>query len=454
MSQQVPLKDIIQEFCTKNAQDLIYIEEYGSFFFWRDGWYEELSKKAFEKMLYSFTDEYFPKQAISKAFFENTFKLSTIICPRQIENGEEFGGYISFNDKVLDTKTFEVLEKNRELICMHYINKSLEELSEGYSCPMFMKFLETSLVDSDTKKIPDKELISLVQEMMGFFLIDSNKGAAAFFLVGDGSNGKSTLIKVIEKIIGLKFISNMTIQALTTNIFNPPSLIGKKINISSEESSKYLEDSMFKALVTNDRISGQRKFGDPINFTPKCKFLFATNKLPTFKDITHALRRRVKIVPFYRIIRDADQDKELDDKLEKELVGIIGWAIEGAKRFVKNGNMFSKSQAAEERMIEFENETSAALRFIRDNYEVDSSSFISNQDLYDHYKEWCKNTGRNAKNNDNFFLDITHNIHGVENIRRTVDGSQVRGKNLRKSDIKDGFTKEEKENINVDELEF
>ncbi len=453
MSSQIPTKDIVIEFLNSEMykDNLIYIEEYASFFMWQDGWYEEVDKRDINRMCLDFVDLMFPKQAISKMFFENFYSIATLRC-KQIYKKQKIGGYISFNDKLLDTNTFEIIEKDRKYICLHTIPYNLMDIDKPI--PTFKKFLESSLVQKDNNKLPDEELIMLVQEMMGFFLMDSMKGAAAFFLVGEGSNGKSTLLKVVEEIIGERFINAMSIQALTTNIFNPPALIGKRINISNEEESKYMEAAMFKALVTGERISGQRKFGDVIQFVPKTKFVFATNELPTFKSMNHALKRRLKIIPFYRIIQDKDQDKELNEKLSKEIPGIIGWAIEGAKRFIENKQIFSNSVASEERMIEFENETSAALRFVRDRYKVSETAFITNSDLYNAYKEWCKETGRNHKNNHNFSQDLVRNIKGIENVRRRGDGNKViRGKNLELSDEVDTY-EEEDEKLDVNNMDF
>lgn len=425
---KVATHDIVDSFLKHNKNDLIFIEEYDSFFVWQDGWYQELTKREFQKKALTYTKKLFPHQALSDAYLKNFYVLASLTCNREIPLNTKIGGYISFNDKLLNTLTLEIEEKDRKKICLHHIPYNLSDIQKP--TPVFDNFLKTSLVHEDTTD-PDKELIKLVQEMLGFFLLDIMKGAAAFFFVGEGSNGKSTFIKVVEKMIGEKFISAMSIQSLTTDKFASHNLIGKKLNISNEEESRYMEASVFKALVSGDRVAGQRKFGETFEFVPRAKFVFATNELPTFKSMNHALKRRIKIIPFHRIFEDSEQDKELDKKLEKEIVGIIGWAIEGAKRFIANNYVFSDAEASRKRMVEFENETSASIRFIRENYEVDDDAKITNADLYQHYCSWCKDeVGRSPKNRDNFLQDIKYSIRGIKSVIMRNGTKTTRGRNL------------------------
>lgn len=342
--------------------------------------------------------------------------------------------YVAFTDCLLDLSTLQSVPfpspppTNGDVALLSY---SFPYPTAPIPTPHFDKFLATSLVDEESHA-PDPTLVVFVQEIMGYLLLPDLFGAAAFFFYGAGKNGKSVLADLCRAMIGDDLSTAMTLETLTAQRFAAAVLVGKKLNVVNEDESRYLQSDRFKALVTGEFISAERKFGASFNFRPFAKHIFCTNSQPRFDELNHGLRRRVKIIPFYRRIPNSEKDVHLLGKLKEEMPGIIHWALEGARRFIAQGYEFSDeaSPAVQRELGEFEDTVSPPSRFIKENYKLDDNAFLPNEQLYAAYVEWCKANGNKPLNSMNFHKDVTKNS-GAKSHLKKVGGAVMRGKRLR-----------------------
>jgi putative DNA primase/helicase len=345
-------------------------------------------------------------------------------------------GYVAFKDVLLNLNTFETEPFDiLKFVTFHFDCNYADTEME---IPTFTEYLKTSLVDKKNVLATDYELISLVQEMFGVFLLDNMDTSAAFFLVGTGSNGKSIMTMILENMFGIEYCSAYSIQSLTTKQFTMPGIIGKKINISNEEESKYMQADKFKALVTGDLVEAEHKFGKSFAFKPKTKFIFGTNAMLTFDGINYGLKRRLKFIPFNRKFKPGEgiPFNKFKAMLLVEMPGIIGWAIEGAKRIMDNNYVFTVSKASVRSSQDFEDEVSSALRFFRECYEIDNTGFVPNDQIYDHYKEWCTKNGKKPANKFGFLKDIGDNVDDIEKKYGRIAGKSQRGINATQLTVK------------------
>lgn len=421
-------QDIVEAFVASEEyiKNLVYCREYDSFYLWRDYYFKLLTGDEIRGCVRRFTLAAFPNINITLSLLNDIIGQIKLSIPRD-EEGENTG-YIAFKDRYFNLNTFTAEPTDKSLFVTFQFPYNYAEID--MEIPVFKSFLNTSIVKKEDTNKTDGELLLFVQEMFGSFIVDNLDAAAAFFLVGGGANGKSIITDTLRRIFTREFCSAMSIQALTTDKFSTQHLIGKKINISSEEESKYIKSDKFKGLVTGDLVEAERKFGDKFEFIPKAKYLFASNQMPTFEGINYGLKRRIKIIPFYRRFIGRERDMSLKLKLERELPGIMGWMIEGAKRLVANDYEFTKSIASLEALEEFENETSSSLRFVRENYMLSAHGFIAGDTIYQEYKDWCMANGNKYKSKNNFLKDITDNIDGIQKERHRIDGRYLRGFNL------------------------
>ena len=64
------------------------------------------------------------------------------------------------------------------------------------------------------------------------------------------------------------------------------------------------------------------------------KIWLATNHRPVIRGTDHAIWRRIRLIPFTMRIPDAEQDRELPEKLKAEFRTAICWAMTTVKGLV------------------------------------------------------------------------------------------------------------------------
>lgn len=413
-------------------REIVYFRNYDSFFYWTEGrYFRKLDSFEMKQLIVRFIETNYPKQGFTTSQVKDIIDLIKLKCLRVAKQEET--QYIAFQDCLYNTRTFTTEVFDIERLVTWNLPYNLADLQ--MPTPIFDKFLQSSLVEYKDKTVPDFELINLLQEMMGFFMTDTFYATGAFFFYGMGSNGKSVLMDLLEKIFGDNYVSALSLSDFNKQ-FTMVDLINKRLNISREEDEKYVSAKMFKSIVTGESVRAEHKFGEGFKMRPTCKFLFSTNKLPTFDGFDYGLKRRLFLIPFHRQIKPEDQDKHLIEKLEAEIPGIIGWALEGAKRLQANNYVFSPSKASADLFLEFEEEMSSAIMFFNENYVIDDDFKTSKADVYEHYRGWLAENGKKGVlSKRKFNHELKENIEGFKDDLFGHEGlNSFRAYNCRRSD--------------------
>lgn len=342
-------------------------------------------------------------------FIRDVYKQLTYGCPARFDTEDKT--YIAFKDGYFNTLTFQLEPKRTDLPVTFFMPFNYADLDKE-PAPIFNNYLETTLVDENDPTLHDPELAALLQEIFGYCLLSTTTAEAAFFLVGEGANGKSVATSILEAMVGSQFCSAMSLETLTTRPFATAHLVAKRLNISNEEESKYMKTDKFKQLVSGNSITAERKFGATFEFGPSAKYVFCSNVMPTFGDLVYGTRRRIIIVPFSRVFKNGERDHALRQRLLTELPAIISWSLKGAERLVKHDYFFSESSASAKAAIEHESESSSAFRYLRESYQSEGERFfICSDAIYESYTAWCKSRNKKPVNYYNFIRSIP--ISGV-----------------------------------------
>ena len=418
-------------YVNKFGDGLVYCYSWNNFLKYNGNYYDIYNKKQMERDIFKFVRKEFPDYALMPSTLENIFSLIQTLIERQVSDLELAHNYFAFEEQLLNTDTLEWEEFDREKLVFKYLPYKKEDL-EGHM-PNFKKYLQTSLVDPDEKT--DNALIFLYQEMLGALFSSQKEARKVFFLKGDGDNGKSITTELLLNIFDGKFISAASLQSLTSDNFGKSALVGKLLNICSEEESTRVKNDTFKCLVTGELIQTQRKFESSFEFHNHAKFIFATNSSPQFSSLEYAMKKRMIIIPFYKRFKREEMDTKLLEKLHAELASIVGWGLKGLARLQKNKFEFTNSKYAVEEFSELELTMSSAINFFNTFYKIDTNStyrWIPSDDMYPSYAEWCKNNGYQKMNVINFGKTLS-SIDGVKKNR-------VNGKNyyyhISKRDLK------------------
>lgn len=374
-------------------------------------------------------------QEIFKIFF--AFLNEENIIPHFIPNAILIDS-ISFNPSTLDLFTPSPLTPIP--IATFNLLPSKEDTTTNPP-QLFLNYLTSTLQEEE-----DPLLIPFIQEMMGYLLTPSSKGHAVFFLHGSGHNGKSVFLDILSAIFPTQTVSRATLESLTTSRFASSQLIGKCINIASEDDSKYLQTDLFKQLAAGEIIQGEYKHGATFTFTPKIKMIFSTNSYPSFESFDFAMRRRVFIVPFHRRIPLNERNPNLADEIiTTELPQVIAWALHGLKRLIDRKFIFEKPPSVQRLEKEFEQGQSSVLEFFNENYSLTTNNEETNQPIkisffYDTYKAWCLDVNRKAKPKVHFMRELYDRYPELESKRiKRLSDTQRYLTNVTKSPDKDAW---------------
>ena len=153
-----------------------------------------------------------------------------------------------------------------------------------------------------------------------------------FILIGDGANGKSTFVNVINKLLGdySKAASSQTLVAKGSSSIGDDlvDLVSARlITVSETEAGEALAEAKIKQMTGSDVLKGRPLYGSWLEFSIVGKIFLATNSLPQINNTDHGIWRRIQAIPFNRTFRAEEQDKNLGIKLTAELPGILNWAI-------------------------------------------------------------------------------------------------------------------------------
>ena len=275
-----------------------------------------------------------PKEEID----QRVLQLNDMVRPRNLEEIQKMlettcyvrpervnqPGLLNLKNGILDPQTGELDRHSYEQYMTTQIPVEWDRQAE---CPEFDGFLETVLQDQDS--------ITLLWQMFGYALTPDTRFQKAFILYGEGSNGKSVCTEVLEALLG------PNCSAIGLNQLKHPydlaELLNKTANLTTEINVKeFVDDEIFKKLISGDPIQAQRKYKDPFKFRSMAKFIITANKLPNTHDRSHAFFRRVIIICFDVIIPDENQDKNLAKRIiQNELPGILRRSIDGLKKLYR-----------------------------------------------------------------------------------------------------------------------
>ena len=324
--------------------------------------------------------------------------------------------YIGLKSAILDIETMQQLPYSPNLIINNRIDYDYKE--DAYH----------ELLDKTLDKVCcyDQEVRDLLEEMIGYSLYRKNTMQSAFILTGEGSNGKSTTLNLIKKLLGKQNYTSLDIRELEEN-FKPAELYNKLANIGDDISSKYLEgSSIFKKVVTGESFIANRKFGQPFELESYATQIFCANTLPNVNDRTDGFSRRLIIIPFNAVFssKDADYDPFIEDKLmtDEAMEYLLKIGIKALIR-VLTTKKFTVSKRAEQEKQAYMVENNNVLQWFYDaNPKIENES---TNDVYTQYGVWCNKNGYKPLSKSNLGREIKkHYKYGSK--PQSINGSIVR----------------------------
>lgn len=269
---------------------------------------------------------------------------------------------------------------------------------ETATCPQWEAFLLKSFNH-------DTEMVNYLARVIGYTLSGSTEAQCLWLHYGAGSNGKSTFMNVLSALMGdyATTANASTIMSKpTSNISNDVARLkgARLVSINELEESKKLAEAEIKNMTGGEALTARYLHQEFITFYPQFKLHLTSNYKPSVYDNSHGLWRRINLINWSVIVKEADQDKQLFDKLKNELSGVLNWALAGLQDYLKNG--LQTPQRVLNDTAEFRTEMDSIGQFIETYCYVDCEARGKVSELYAKYSEWAKETGRQPVNNMRF----------------------------------------------------
>lgn len=253
--------------------------------------------------------------------------------------------------------------------------------------------------------IPDKQVQDVLAEFFAYIFTSHLKLEKCLLLYGNGANGKSVFFDVIDSLIGIENISNLSLNNLKDE--NNRALLKDKLLNYGSEIRGNIEADIFKQMVSGEPIQARFKYKNTFIMRNYAKLAFNCNTLPKDVEQTNAYFRRFIIVPFEVTIPKKDQDSMLAKKIiAGELAGVFNWILGGLDRILKN-NAFTVSEKIEQEIETYKQESDSVWLFLDENgYVKSAEEKKSLKYLYSEYRRFCKDNGDHPVSNRGFSVQL------------------------------------------------
>lgn len=372
------------------------------------------------------------------------------------------GEYISDDDKLKRIVFDEVGPKKTRYVDeilkqMEYRSRIIDEkqvfdiklnngiLREGYFVPIDSQDFTPYHVDVEYD--PDAEPIQEVEDYIGMLTnhdpdfrkllfeilahpLIVNKEfkrllAKFFIFVGDGGNGKGTLLAIIRKILNQKNCSGLSVAHMSDERYLS-SMIGKLANLGDDIQDQAIDNDQMKQLKnisTCDFISTRELYKTPRDVEVTASLIFTSNHvLKSFEKGT-SYQRRVMWLPMYS--KPNNKDSKFITKLTTD-AALKYWMkliVEGYERLYKQEE-FTQCELVNKFNEEYHEDNNTVLQFL----EFTSAEWFLDKKTpkaYQGYYDWAEDNGLNIQGRK-LFVNTVLETHGLRIGQKKVDGENQR----------------------------
>lgn len=391
--------------------DILSDPDSGILYRWNDQYFERYEEDYVERFCIDILGDESDQARVKNAVFQAK-RLSVLPHGRKINEAND---WVCLQNGMFNLSTFEIRPHDKDYFCTFQLPFSFDPDRAG-RCDRFLQYLD------ETIQTPGP--IMQIQEFAGYCLTPEVRYEKALLLLGPGADGKSKFMSILEALVGPDNCSAVSFQDLEDQ-FHRSYLYNKLLNISTEVGSKAMESAYFKAIVSGDPISAAFKHQDIFHFRPRCKLVFAGNRLPRILDNSDGPFRRLLPITFKKQFMEDDpqRDPKLLEKLLEELPDIFQWALVGLHRLWEQGR-FTDCDETRKLLLEHRRANNPVLCFVEDECTVAEYESAGKADLYKRYKSYAASSGYSTMGKENFFRELYAAVANLKQLRLRVDGDR------------------------------
>ena len=260
-------------------------------------------------------------------------------------------------------------------------------------CDRWLQFLAEIFAD-------DAELIDFIRRAVGYSLTAETTEQCLFVAYGPGANGKLTFLDVLNRLSGT-YCATSSSETFMQRKDGAPSndlarLRGARVVLSVETGEdRRLDESFVKWTTGGDRVVARFLFREHFEFRPTFKLWLACNHRPIIRGADAGIWRRIRLIPFTQTFAGDRCDRQLGEKLEAELPGILAWAAQGYTEWQQSG--LGMAQAVRVATKSYKGDMDLFGQFLSDRCVRDHLREATAGDLYATYRQWAETAGERVQ---------------------------------------------------------
>ena len=288
---------------------------------------------------------------------------------------------------------------------------------------------------------PDPDDREMLLQFMGLCLTRDTRPQKFMILNGAGGSGKSTLIRMLENMIGTDNLSHVSLKELSQR-FASVGLLGKLLNSCADLEVSALEDtSVIKKILGEDSLRGEFKGKDSISFKNYSKLIFSTNELPLIlSERTNGFYRRLMILNMDK--QPEHKRPDYLDVLQRETGYLIQLAVRALERMYQSGGVLFESQGSKEAVMALRCDSDTVEAFLQSQTKKVNGEKVDRFQLFRAYEQFCQVSDRQSLTRNNFYRSMR--TKGFRE-KRSADGRyfmdimisvSYSGRSVKKSDVR------------------
>ncbi len=187
------------------------------------------------------------------------------------------------------------------------------------------------------------------------------------FMVGARGSGKSTVMKIINRLIDDRNISR--VDPSHFHGFHMATMVGRLVNMDTDINlNRPIQDDMIKKIIDRIKLRVTRKHQDDLEAPLPPIHIFGGNDMPVSNEgSTGAYERRVIVLRFgaYSAEASGGYDLNFDKKVwESGVEGILAFAIRGLIDLIEHEGHFHVPESSKEEIKQWDGQSDILGQFL------------------------------------------------------------------------------------------
>ncbi len=286
--------------------------------------------------------------------------------------------------------------------------------------PMFSYEFDDNIDISEIVKVfnewrcdPD-QLIEIIKYSL---FQKGNPNNICFYLKGEGSNGKSQYLKLLEKLLPATCVTHLSPAILTGNKDGSESLEKSYVNTVSEVRFVKYDMTIFKNILGNEPIQVNPKFKPPRTIHPTCKFILSSNDDIELRSTKKGDLRRFIQIPFEN---EFTIDRTFfEERLEPYIPSLFAFCLKHSKSLWDRNQGLKLNKQYLNKTRELILGMSNTVYIFIDEFEIVSNTDSQDcREVYKAYKKWIEDNGQRPLSAKNFWKEMSSLIPNFKNTER------------------------------------